>query len=127
MRQMGHRRPASLGLEPEEVITRSALDLLIQKSGGLMRDLIRLVQDSAVKAEVAGQERIDKPIAEEAVADLRRLYTAQLNPRYRQELEQVQRLHEPAGTPECNELLYGNFVLSYVNHDVWFDVHAILG
>jgi len=126
MRQVVYRRLNSLGLEPEGVITRSALDLLIQKSGGLMRDLIRLVQDSAVKAEIAGQERIDKPIAEEAVADLRRLYTAQLNPRYRKELEQVQQLHEPTGTPECDELLYGNFVLSYVNHDVWFDVHSIL-
>ncbi len=126
MREVVHRRLTWLGLEPDEVITRQALDLLIQKSGGLMRDLIRLVQDSAVKAEVAGQDRIDKTTAEETIADLRRLYEAQLNPKYEAELERVRQTHRLTGTPECDELLYGNFVLSFVNRDIWFDVHSIL-
>jgi hypothetical protein len=91
-----------------------------------MRDLIRLVQDSAAKAEVAGQDRIDETIAEETIADLRRLYEAQLNPKYEAELERVRQTHRLTGTLECDELLYGNFVLSYVNRDIWFDVHSIL-
>ena len=40
MRNVVHRRLASLGLRPETAIAPEALELLIQGSGGVMRDLI---------------------------------------------------------------------------------------
>ncbi|MFQ5857198.1 MAG: hypothetical protein ACE5LU_16435 [Anaerolineae bacterium] len=126
MRQVVHRRLRWLALEPNQVITPQALDLLIGSSGGVMRDLVRLVQDAAGKAEVAGKGHIDESIAAKAVSTLRRQFEAQLDPRYRRVLEEVRRTHQRTEHKECDELLQGNFVLSYVDGDVWFDVHSIL-
>lgn len=126
MRQVVHRRLRDVGLEPEEVIDPQAMDLLIGSSGGIMRDLIRLVREAATNAEIAGKGRIGEGEAQKAVSDWRRQYQAQLTPRYRKVLEEVGRTHQRTDDPECDELLQGNFVLSYLDGEVWYDVHSIL-
>lgn len=126
LQEVVRRRLLSLGLKPAQVITASALDVLVKASGGLMRDLIRLVQDATVKAEVAGRARITRAIAQEAVDDLRRWYAGHLTSRYHQELGRVHRAHELSGSVEGEELLRVNMILSYLNRDIWFDAHPIL-
>jgi len=126
MRRVVHARLSSLGYEPTQVIAPEALDTLIAASGGLMRDLIRLVQDASVQAEIAGLHQVDQPTAHRVVATLRRMYKAQLTPKYEKILEQVRQTHARTEDPECDTLLEGNFVLSYSNDDIWFDVHSIL-
>jgi len=126
MREVVQRRLHSLGLTPERVIAPEALDDLIRGSGGVMRDLIRLVQDAALNAESEGKDRIDRAASGRALADLRMLYEAQLTPPYRSVLERVRDTNQRTEDRECDELLQGNFVLSYLNDDVWFDVHSIL-
>ncbi|MFQ6016134.1 MAG: hypothetical protein ACE5NP_11925 [Anaerolineae bacterium] len=126
MRQVAHKRLQDLDLEPNDVITPRALNLLIQGSGGVMRDFIRLVRDAATKAEIASKPRIDVLVAEKALSGLRRLYEAQLNPLHRQILAKVRETHQRTEEKECDDLLKGNFVLSYLNDEVWFDVHSIL-
>jgi hypothetical protein len=127
MRAVVHRRLRQpLGLEPDEVIVPRALDHLIDMSGGVMRDLIRLVREATVKAELAGQRRIDLEVADQTVLSMRRDYKASLNVVYRQELAEVLRSHEVTGSEKCDELLLGNYVLSYVNDGIWFDVHSVI-
>jgi hypothetical protein len=126
MRQVINRRLESVGYKPEAVITRDAVNLLVSASGGLMRDLIRLMRDACVQAEIAGQRTIVPQIASRAVAALRREYRAQLTPKYQRVLDEVRKTHQRAETPECDLMLAGNFILSYSNEEIWYDVHSIL-
>ena len=127
MRAVVHRRLRQpLGLDPEQVIAPQALDHLIEMSGGVMRDLVRLVREATVKAELAGRRQIDMEIANQTVLSMRRDYKASLNVVYRQELAQVLETHEVTGSEKCDELLLGNYVLSYVNDGIWFDVHSVI-
>jgi Ni2+-binding GTPase involved in maturation of urease and hydrogenase len=126
MREVVYKRLTSLELAPSEVIAKPVLDLLIHASGGVMRDLIYLFRETALKADIAGATRITKSQAEKAAAALRRQFEAQLRPKYRKILEQVHQSHQIPDDPLCDELLQGNFILSYVNEEVWFDTHSIL-
>jgi hypothetical protein len=115
-----------LGLEPEQAVAPDALDHLIEMSGGVMRDLIRLVREATVKAELAGQRRIDLEIAHQTVLSMRRDYQASLSTAYREELMGILETHKVTGKEKCDELLLGNYVLSYVNDGIWFDVHSVI-
>jgi hypothetical protein len=127
MRQVAHKRLLQpRGLEPDQVIAPKALDHLIEMSGGVMRDLIRLMREATVKAELAGQRQIDLDVAQQTVLSMRRDYKASLNVVYRQELAEVLKAHEVTGSEKCDELLLGNYVLSYVNEGIWFDVHTVI-
>jgi len=95
-------------------------------SGGVMRDLIRLVREATVKAELAGQRRIDLEIAHQTVLSMRRDYQASLSTAYREELMGILETHKVTGSEKCDELLLGNYVLSYVNDGIWFDVHSVI-
>jgi hypothetical protein len=127
MRDVVRRRIDSLDLRFHDVIDPSAVDTLIEASGGVMRDLITLVQDATTKAEIAGRTQIDQQAASKAVLGRRQLYDVQLIPRYRTVLDQVRATHSRTDHEECDELLRANLVLSYINDKVWFDAHAILG
>jgi len=127
MRAVVHKRLRQpLGLDPEQVIVPQALDHLIEMSGGVMRDLVRLMRKATVKAELAGQRQIDLEIAHQTVLSMRRDLKASLNVIYRRELAEVLKTHEVTGSEKCDELLLANYVLSYVNDDIWFDVHSVI-
>jgi len=57
---------------------------------------------------------------------MRRDLKASLNVIYRRELAEVLKTHEVTGSEKCDELLLANYVLSYVNDDIWFDVHSVI-
>jgi hypothetical protein len=130
MRDVASRRLESLGLRYREVIVPAALDMLIQGSGGVMRDFIRLIQSASLYAEIAGKERIGKPEAAKALNELRRQLMAQLTPDYHEILNKVRQTHQRVGGADegekCDLLLRNDVVLSYVNDDIWYDVHAAL-
>ena len=133
MRSVVHKRLSSLGLKPETVIAPEALELLIQGSGGVMRDLIRLVQSSALQAEIKNEDRIELPAARKALNELRRQLLAQLDPDYHEVLNAVRKTHQRVGGEDqgkkCDQLLRNDIVLGYINDtndDIWFDAHAAL-
>lgn len=128
MREIVRRRIRSTDYEPEQVVHPDALDLLIRNSGGVIRDLMFLMREAALDAEIAGEKLIDETIARRAVANHRRLFEASLTPRYREVLEEVGRTKGRIDDPLCDELIMGNFILSYIDKEgeIWFDVHSIL-
>ncbi len=126
MRRVVTQRLRAPGIDRADAIETGALDALIAASGGLMRDLIRLVRDAAVRAEIDGKRRIDLSVARSAVAALRREYEAQITPRHQAVLKEVGKTKRRTEDPECDLLLKGNFILSYSNQDIWFDVHSVL-
>src|SRR5712692_365547 len=94
MRTVVHRRLESLGLKPQAVIAPDVLDILIKGSGGVMRDLIRLIQSAALQADIAGKDSIEKPEAAKALNELRRQLMAQLTPEYHEVLQAVRSTHQ---------------------------------
>jgi len=91
-----------------------------------MRDLVWLVQEATVEAEVAGRFQVDETLAQTTVAAARRHYQARLSPKYRRVMQKVAETHRRTDDQECDELLFGNFILSYINQEIWFDAHSIL-
>ncbi|MBI3797568.1 MAG: HEAT repeat domain-containing protein [Deltaproteobacteria bacterium] len=94
MQMVVFRRLESLGLTPQGVIADEALAMLITGSGGVMRDLIRLIQSAALQAEIAGKDSIEKPEAAKALNELRRQLMAQLTPEYHEVLQAVRSTHQ---------------------------------
>lgn len=130
MREVVYRRLASLQLNPEDVISPETLDdLLTTGSGGVLRDLIRLLQAAALEAEVAAKPGVGEVEARRALNELRRQLMAQLTPDYHAVLEAVRRDHQRVGgadADKCDLLLRNDLVLSYINDNIWFDAHAAL-
>lgn len=129
MRQVVYRRLESEQFEPEAIIVPDVLHLLINGSGGVMRDLIRLMQSATLEAELAGKDRIEEREAKRVLNELRRQLMAQLTPDYHEVLQHVHETHQRAGGDEgekCDLMLRNDIVLGYVNDDIWFDAHAAL-
>jgi hypothetical protein len=134
------RRLSSLVFEDASVAR-----FLAEKSGGSVRDLIRLLDSAQLKAQVAGKERVDQASAEEAVRKLGLHRARLLIPEsvYHPILVQIARTKAPfalagdaTASPETvkaareffAELIGNGTVLEYNGNDSWYDVHpALLG
>ncbi|NET59261.1 MAG: hypothetical protein F6K47_24910 [Symploca sp. SIO2E6] len=119
-----------------DIFTPDAVDLLCQKSGGVMRDLIRLARTSCEVAIKKQREYVDQATAEDAVKEERRAYT--VRDYHFPELSKVHQtgrlttntysLPNKGNFVICDELLQNKFVLGYddENLNTWFDVNPIL-
>ncbi|NER51480.1 MAG: hypothetical protein F6J92_33460, partial [Symploca sp. SIO1A3] len=123
-------------LDEEDIFTPGAIDLLSEKSGGVMRDLIRLARTACEVANKKKREFVDKKIAEDAVKEERKAYT--LRDYHFPELSNIHKTgrlttntyHLPTKGEFviCDELLQNKFVLGYYDDNLnsWFDVNPIL-
>jgi len=123
-------------LDEEDIFTPDAIDLLCEKSGGVMRDLIRLARTACEVALKKKREFVDQVTAEEAVKEERKAYT--LRDYHFPELSTVHKTgrlttntyHLPSKGEFviCDELLQNKFVLGYYDKNLnpWFDVNPIL-
>ncbi len=126
MQQVVHKRLQSLGMATEDVIAPKALDLLVAMSGGVMRQLIALMRDAILEAEVRSQCQIDLLAARKAAYAEQRKYSRPLG---RTEFEELQRFLESprrSGTEVGDNLILNLYILSYVNDGVWYDLHPIV-
>lgn len=121
-----NKRLQSVQLTVEDVFEPEALDLLIEKSGGLMREFIKLVQDTVVQASLSDQPRANREHAQEIVDDLRRKYMAALNKANLQELVSLYNTGILTGDDISNELLQNLYILTQSNRDLWYEVHPII-
>jgi len=122
-REVVQRRIEPLGFSRNNLFAEDALNLLIQMSGGVMREFIRLVQNSLVEMHIAKAEQVIMAHAEEAVYRARRSFKAGLNVAHFEEMENMLLTGTPSGTTACDDLLKNLYILSYINHAIWYDVH----
>jgi hypothetical protein len=130
------KRLLSLGQPYEELFEADALELLCEKSGGVIRDLVRLARTSCEVAFRKKATRITLEIAQEAVRDEHR--TCSIADYQFPELDAVRRTGELTSqtfdSPKngkvviCDELLHYKLILGYQDpkHGRWFDIHPIL-
>ncbi|RUT08210.1 hypothetical protein DSM106972_013780 [Dulcicalothrix desertica PCC 7102] len=131
-----NKRLARLGNSYKGLFNPDALELICEKSGGVIRDLIRLARASC---EVSLRKKlllVDLDTAIEAVQQVRKDYT--LSDYHYPAMEEIHRTgklntktYNLPGKGDfviCDELLQNKFVLGYYderrNH--WFDVNPIL-
>lgn len=128
MRSVIERRLFRLGDRTiDDVFDAVALERIIDMSGGLLRDLIHLV-NRAVRWCLRRQEaRITAAIADEAIVEMRKEFEITLTTRRVEELVHVARCGEPSGNgEESADLLLRGYVLPYANGRVWFEPHPLL-
>ena len=130
------RRLARLGKDYHNIFTQEALELISEKSGGIMRDLVRLARTSCEVALRRKLTDVNLDAAKEAVQEVRKEYN--LSDYHFSELDSVHRdgrlttkTHSLPNKGEfviCDELLQNKFVLGYYdgNRNSWFDVNPIL-
>ncbi|WP_440945662.1 P-loop NTPase fold protein [Methanosarcina sp. T3] len=120
MKEIVARRVSSDLFEPE------ALEYIIDMSGGVLRDYIRIIRDSAVTALTRGKRTIDRAVAEEVVTDLKNTYQAQLSDDDYEILREVSRSKNIKRDRDLVGLLHNLSVLEYTNGRSWCDLHPIV-
>jgi hypothetical protein len=131
MREVVARRLQRYSLQLADVFEGEALEGLITASGGVLRDMVHLINRCCRFAhEVAKSRpgaRIDTTIADEAISELRKEFEVTLTTQRLEELRHVKKAGEPSGNNESSsDLLLNNYVLPYSNGKVWFEPHPIL-
>lgn len=131
---IGRRLSLGLIFESEKVAR-----FLAEKSGGSVRDLIRMLDDAQLQAQVDGKDRVDMASAKAAVRKAATNFTRLLRPGsvYYPILADVHLTKTEFGVPEGEatkkgvadareffaELIGNGSVLEYNGDDSWHDVH----
>ena len=100
-------------------VREEILRQLVAKSGGVVRDLMRLVRFACVYTDGP----IDERAAQRAIAKLVREYERLI---HREDLDLLAQVHRKRRLPiskDLSRLMYNRLVLPYVNGERWMDVH----
>lgn len=131
-----NKRLADLGDAYKALFEPDALELLCEKSGGVMRDLVRLARTACEVALSKGASQVTLAIAQEAVREERKTYS--IEDYHFPELAAVHRTgaltSQSFDSPKhgniviCDELLHHKLVLGYQDPEQgrWFDINPIL-
>ena len=134
---IGKRMSLDLVFESDKVFR-----YLADKSGGSVRDLIRLLDESQLEAQAAGRERVDMASAKAAVRKTAHNYVRLLQPpnvyfpiladihRHKSEFKPADGSATVASVADARaffaELLGNGSVFEYNGDDVWYDVHPAI-
>lgn len=121
------KRLAARAIGLNDAIAPEALALLAQRSGGVIRELVRYFREAAVSAQLLRMDCIDERIAEAVLARHREETARVLNVAHRETLADVLTQGALAGgkkeTVE-DELLRSLRLISYEDEgNFWFDAH----
>jgi energy-coupling factor transporter ATP-binding protein EcfA2 len=120
---------------PEELIEPETARQIVLKSGGVVRELVRIARECCSQCLLlirSEPERTDIKINEEilqlAVKDLRNEFARPLGENLYSILVTTYEKLTPkdAKSEEFLSLLHGLYVLEYENDDLWYDVHPIV-
>lgn len=120
---------------PEELIEPDTAIKIVLKSGGVVRELVRIARECCSQCLLlirSETERTDIKINEEilqlAIKDLRNEFARPLGENLYSILVTTYENLTPkdAKSEEFLSLLHGLYVLEYENDDLWYDVHPIV-
>jgi hypothetical protein len=111
---------------PLELIEKDAMEYIIRMSGGLVRELIRIIRDSSIRAITKGKKKINIEIAETVVNDIRNLYRGQISKEDYIILKEIYVSKELIRDQGLVRLLHNLSVLEYRNDTDWCDVNPIV-
>jgi len=128
MRKLVENRLKAAALDGAvQVFAPEALELLIEKSGGVMRDMVELIRYASMEAELLNAGRIDLQAAQRAAANMRRKIQAGL---FKEDYEAILSFQRDCDVAKQNstqmELLRGNLIVNYENGGFWRDLHPLV-
>jgi hypothetical protein len=126
MHDLVAKRLMTLGLQPDDVFEPDVLDLLIFKSGGVIRWLMRLMRDACNAGEVMGLDKLNHKAAQRAINTQVANLGSRLTRETIRELQEVRKTKRPSRSQESSELLQGLVILAYQNERLWFDAHPLI-
>ncbi|MDR7664857.1 P-loop NTPase fold protein [Methanosarcina sp. Z-7115] len=109
-----------------ELFTPEALEYIIDMSGGVIREFIRIIRDSAVRAISRRKTLIDKDIAVEVINGLKNSYQAQLSDEDYEVLLGIYETKDIKRDERLVGLLHNLSVLEYKNGRSWCDINPIV-
>ena len=130
------KRLGKLGDAYKNLFQPDALELLCEKSGGVLRDLVRLARTACEVALRKKTNQVNLTIAQEAIREDRRTYS--IEDYHFSELDAVHRTGALTSNSFdslkhgkiviCDELLHYKLILGYQHpeHGRWFDINPIL-
>jgi len=109
-----------------ELITNEALEAAIHTSGGLFREMARVMRSSIDHASAVGRKRIEIEDVQKAEAEIRGEYRRFLTREQREVLNDVRQNNRYDEPEKIAPLLQMLAVLEYANGEPWCDVHPAL-
>ena len=109
-----------------DAFEESALDLIIEASGGIHRELLTLAQQACLRASVAGRVQVREDDARSAVEDKRQEVSFHLTPDDLDYLAEIRSHHRVTGDPRALPLIERNLIVGYHRGWSWFDVHPLV-
>ncbi|MDY9925053.1 P-loop NTPase fold protein [Methanosarcina sp.] len=109
-----------------DLFTPEALEYIIDMSGGVIREYIRIIRDSAVRAITRKKTLIDKDIVVEVINGLKNSYQAQLSDEDYEVLLKIYETKDIKRDEKLVGLLHNLSVLEYKNGRSWCDLNPIV-
>jgi KAP family P-loop domain len=119
----------------KQIIEPAVVRQIVLTSGGLLRELIRLVYRCFEVAKKRAYQDpnltemiIDKQILDEAIKKTRLEFQAPIGEKGYEILTKIHKSFKPIDPkdPEFLMLLHGTYILEYQNSDMWYDTHPII-
>jgi len=119
---------------PTELLEPETAQSMVLKSGGVLRELVRLGRECCteclVNLAIAPEMpvKIDREILQKAERNLRNGFSRQIGGNSYEILRQVYQEAEPEDSDDEDfvDLLHGLMVLEYENDSLWYDIHPIV-
>jgi hypothetical protein len=108
------------------LIDEDALKAAIEASGGVVRELVRILGDGCVKALHRKRPRITLDVVNESVAGLRNEFGRMLDAEHYARLKQIRQTKAAESDELTLELLHSLAALEYLNQVRWCDVNPIV-
>ncbi len=113
----------------KELIATAALDYAVEMSGGVVRELVRIIQSAASRAVATRANSLQPTHIEHAVEKLRMEYSFSLTrQQYIDILKEVHRTNVLRSDDEkpLLDLLHNLFILQYPNGESWYGVNPVV-
>ena len=111
----------------KELISEDALELAMKMSGGVFRELVRIMQDSIDYAQGEEHTQVEIEDVEQAVTDIRNMYWRILTQTHVDILDDIRACITPRhDTEDVAVLLKMLAILEYNGSGRWFDVHPAI-
>ncbi|MCP4363083.1 MAG: hypothetical protein GY796_34205 [Chloroflexi bacterium] len=109
-----------------DLINDEALELAITMSGGVFREVARLLRDSIAQARIGGRHQITREDVDRGVIELRNTYWRILTAEQRDYLQQLRQDNQPLNPEILAPLLTMLAALEYNGEGTWYDIHPVL-
>jgi len=103
-----------------------ALGYAITISGGVFREMARIMGMAADNAIARGGEKIEKEDVEEAESEIRNEFRRMLKSEDYDSLKEIHKIRELKGSETCAHLLHNLSIMEYRNKENWCDVHPAI-